>query len=333
MTKTQRMIRVLRALRGPNWFTVSEIHTALGVDHAGSQRSVARVLTELQLEGLAEHRRIGNANRNNAQLQYRTIAQRAHGLPVEGAAALTLFGGMARQVFPRGGNAALPGILDTARKQCANGAGLEVELARRIRFLDANLLPAVPTSEHVLEIVKNALGERRALSLAYRADGEGAFRRALVLPQCLCIRGSEFFLVATLLGKPEVAITIPLHEIGHAHDAPNNGPDVAFDVDVYLSFGAGVVAGRATPVDVRLQVAPSLAAELARCPPDGGRVLEPLDDGGAVLTIRQVAIDCKIVDALLARAPALQVLAPLWLRDAIVRRIEAAAAAYPRNAR
>lgn len=177
----------------------------------------------------------------------------------------------------------------------------------------------------VAAAVERALESKHQLEMRYRAASTGRTERRVVDPAALRIDGAHAYLVAWD-HRRDAWRTFKLSRVVDAKPlSASAGPHPAYDESEL--FGHAVRAWHAAPVDVRVRLAPEVAAIASEYPLVADQRLLPQPDGSILVEARVAGIT-ETTRWVLAWGAAAEALSPPELRAAVETELAAAIARY-----
>lgn len=178
----------------------------------------------------------------------------------------------------------------------------------------------------ILETVQDALLNNRQLAVSYRSFQAESAQRYDLHPLGLVLRGVSSYLIA-LKEAEGSAHMFALHRLESATmgDAPSKRP-LNFDLDGYLDSGA-MHFGAGHLLMLEAELAPELAGMLQETPLSEDQALSQIKRGQWLLTAT-VRDSWQLIWWILSQGDAIQVQAPLDLRERIKHQLEATLRLY-----
>ena len=312
--------RLARLLHAGHELALDTIAEELGV----TPRQARRTVRALQAEGLPiRTRRDGRYKLHFLAEADRTVPTRPVALTEREALALAVAAEAAGAVLAP---TPLAAALAAARDKLLASADVysfEPEAAGAHWHFGGT---AVPVDDDVFETVRQAVADRRRLSISYvNAAGDRSEGR-LVDPYVVAVVGGSWLLVARD-HRRDMLLHFALPAIEVAEPGDFFDPDPAFDPHTHFREAFGAFAGGEVET-VRLRVAPEAAASFRRKAYHPTQIVEEEGADGGLIVSFEVPFNPALAAFVRSFGPAVHVLAPAALADTVAADAAAVAALY-----
>ena len=327
---TLRYLEMLRVLpRHPRKATAEQVHRDLkAAGFKVDRRSVERDLHRLSLQfpiGCEEGVRPAGWYwaADSAGLT-------APGLSTQEALELELLARYLKPLVPTSSWSSLAPRLESAKATLRTLPN--APLARwRQRVTVAHDLPpllAPKTTTTVVDVVHEALLQKRQLEVDYRAVDSEAKRRYLLHPMALIHQGTVAYLVAMLFDYPDLRL-LALHRMGKPKVLKEASRDQeGFDLSAYVAEQENLGFPTGNRIRLKLRVSWWLARMLEERRLSEDQTIKPVEEGDEAIVVATVSESERLVWWLRSHGDGVEVLAPKRLRRRFAAESAHIAAAY-----